>query len=238
LGCPHITQGCNHSQAPLVLTVLVKRYHVANGVTVKSVAPLEFSETLEVSELNVPRPYQLCAVVVHSGASPSDGHTYAYTKTRSGGWCKADDDKVNSVGFGTVRADVPYVLVYCQTATSRGSAAPVPTAQPISAPSVVTEEPDSEPTAAVPVAAAGKHNPWKHGGEMVVLASTKKRNRVDVGLLRKGATSETWTGDKVEAAKTPRKRRILDEQELTNDRDVWNALLDQGKVRVLPSFPL
>eukprot|EP00952_Eustigmatos_sp_NYUAD-ZCMA_P014685 57025-Eustigmatos_ZCMA.PRE.1 len=62
--------------------------------------------------------YELQSVIVHSGASVSNGHYICFARTTDQEWHEANDEKVTRATWQTVRASEAYVLVYRRTTTT------------------------------------------------------------------------------------------------------------------------
>eukprot|EP00966_Prymnesium_polylepis_P326563 7382477-Prymnesium_polylepis.1 len=102
---------------PHVLALHLKRF-VGLQKNGKHVA---FKETLVQGD----ESFDLCAVVVHAGATIESGHYYAYVRDGQR-WLKCNDKIVESVMWETVAEAEAYVLIYQKAVTSAGAGASVP----------------------------------------------------------------------------------------------------------------
>jgi ubiquitin carboxyl-terminal hydrolase 36/42 len=104
---------------PLVLALHLKRF-VGLQKNDKHVA---FKETLEQGD----ESFDLCAVVVHAGATIKSGHYYAYVRNGRG-WLKCNDKIVESVMWETVAEAEAYVLIYQRNVAGAGAGESAPLA--------------------------------------------------------------------------------------------------------------
>eukprot|EP00966_Prymnesium_polylepis_P283643 6553112-Prymnesium_polylepis.1 len=104
---------------PRVLALHLKRF-IALEKDDKHVA---FKETLVQGDGS----FDLCAVVVHAGATIECGHYYAYVRDGQR-WLKCNDQKVESVRWETVAEAQAYVLIYQKAVASAGAGASDPLA--------------------------------------------------------------------------------------------------------------
>ena len=145
-------------QAPLVLSITLKRFAFAGGVHSKLSRHIAFPPTLDLSSLvssaaSSPVLYDLVAAVVHEGKGGKEGHTFTYAKCRTGVWAKFDDAVVSSVNLLTVQAASPYVLMYVRCPPREGKGVPVFTAPAPVPPSLPLPQAtaDVRPTGTPPV---------------------------------------------------------------------------------------
>ena len=62
--------------------------------------------------------YELYAVVVHKGETPSSGHVFSYIRSPDGSWYEANDETVTKVQLNVVLGEKDaYVLCYARTST-------------------------------------------------------------------------------------------------------------------------
>ncbi|KAK9765316.1 hypothetical protein K7432_006450 [Basidiobolus ranarum] len=108
-------------EAPVVLTVQLKRYLSNSETATKLAKPMSYPETLDINPYmsndkdTVPL-YKLYAVLVHTGNSCNSGHYYVMIKAPSGAWYSIDDDKVKQVSQENVLKEKAYMLFYAQSA--------------------------------------------------------------------------------------------------------------------------
>ncbi|ORX99735.1 cysteine proteinase [Basidiobolus meristosporus CBS 931.73] len=120
-------------EAPVVLTIQLKRFLFASSTASKLAKPMSYPETLDinpyVSNNSDPIPlYKLYAVIVHTGGSCTTGHYYIMVKTPSGSWYSIDDDKVRQVSQENVLKEKAYMLFYVQSSTKPQKSQVHPTA--------------------------------------------------------------------------------------------------------------
>ena len=82
---------------------------------------VEYPEILEMNTINgMKNQYQLSAIVVHIGQSPSSGHYICYSRRFDGTWLKFDDDKViNLDGNEAILGLQAYLLLYNKITSTR-----------------------------------------------------------------------------------------------------------------------
>eukprot|EP00762_Andalucia_godoyi_P000663 ANDGO_05358.mRNA.1 putative ubiquitin carboxyl-terminal hydrolase 16 len=104
------------SVPPNVLVIQFKRFEFSGrngnkiGKFVSFPAVLNMKPYTTNKDTNV--EYDLCGVVVHSGASLSSGHYFAFVKAANGSWYCMDDSRVSPVSINIVLQQNAYVLFY------------------------------------------------------------------------------------------------------------------------------
>jgi ubiquitin C-terminal hydrolase len=91
-------------QLPPVFACHTTRYQVADdGGFEKVFAPMELQESLELSDGDGVKRYELCSVVLHNGIDLENGH-YICVLRAAGMWLLADDTYFRGIGDDELRA--------------------------------------------------------------------------------------------------------------------------------------
>ncbi|GAV58025.1 UCH domain-containing protein [Cephalotus follicularis] len=111
-------------QAPSIAAFHLKRFKTDGSSVVKIHKHMEFPLELDLQlyasasqNSDVGLNYQLYAVVVHTGVTPTSGHYFCYIRSSQDTWHRLDDEKVYRVKEECVLSQDAYILFYARQGT-------------------------------------------------------------------------------------------------------------------------
>jgi len=113
-----ISKKTSFMKFPMSLIIGLKRFSYNDYGLIKLKHIVEYPEILSLTTLNAsePKNYQLSAVVVHIGNSPTSGHYVCYGRRFDGTWLLFDDSKVTPLpGDCSYLGLQAYLLLYNRT---------------------------------------------------------------------------------------------------------------------------
>jgi ubiquitin C-terminal hydrolase len=104
-------------EAPLILTIQLKRFNYSAGHEGKIGKHVSFSETLNLGPymsngFASSMKYRLFAVLVHSGQTCNSGHYYCYVRSPARVWYCMNDESVYQTSFVKITQEPAYLLFY------------------------------------------------------------------------------------------------------------------------------